>query len=98
MFGKAAARLCGAASLLLGWRPDEFWNCTPAELALAMNPVEPLPEAPDRKTIEALRQRFPDEGTASPRPFRPAFASASRSLDRDETRAGVGTCKTAGRS
>ena len=32
-FGEIAGRLAGHAGLLLGWRPDEFWNTTPAELA-----------------------------------------------------------------
>lgn len=59
-FGEAAARLSGAASVLLGWRPEDFWNCTPMELALAMNAAPPV-ESPDAKTIEALRLRFPDE-------------------------------------
>jgi uncharacterized phage protein (TIGR02216 family) len=58
-FGAAAARLSTAASLLLGWRPDEFWNATPAELALAISPADG-PEGPDLNTIEALRKRFPD--------------------------------------
>ena len=61
LFGDAAARLSGAASLLLGWRPEEFWNATPAELALAMSFAGIAPEAPDKDAIEALRQRFPDE-------------------------------------
>ena len=59
-FGEAAARLSSAASLLLGWPPDEFWNATPAELGLAMT-FRDAAEAPDAKTIEALRRRFPDE-------------------------------------
>ena len=29
----AARRLAGAAAQLLGWRPDDFWDATPAELA-----------------------------------------------------------------
>jgi hypothetical protein len=60
-FGDAAARLGSAASLLLGWRPDEFWNSTLAELALAMTFGEAVGGVPDAKTIEALRQRFPDK-------------------------------------
>ena len=59
-FGEAATRLCSAASLLLGWRPNEFWNATPAELAAAMTFGESA-DAPDLQTIEALRLRFPDE-------------------------------------
>ena len=29
----AAARLAGLAGAVLGWRPGEFWDATPAELA-----------------------------------------------------------------
>lgn len=60
LFGEAAARLCNAASLLLGWRPDDFWNATPGELALSLE-APCGAECPDRATIDALRQRFPDE-------------------------------------
>jgi uncharacterized phage protein (TIGR02216 family) len=60
MFGDAAARLCAAASFLLGWRPDEFWSATPAELALALRPPAGS-DPPDGRTIEALRARFPDD-------------------------------------
>ena len=60
-FGAAAARLYSAAAALLGWRPDEFWNATPAELALALHsPTDPA-DAPDPVVIEGLRQRFPDQ-------------------------------------
>jgi len=59
-FGEAAARMSSIASQLLGWRPGEFWNCTPMELALAIN-VAPTVDAPDAKTIEELRRRFPDD-------------------------------------
>lgn len=59
-FGEAAARLSGAASLLLGWRPDEFWNSTPAELAHTLC-WEPSREPPDAEVIEALLRRFPDQ-------------------------------------
>ena len=46
--------------MLLGWRPDEFWNATPAELAMALQPAA-ASEAPDQAIIDELRQRFPDE-------------------------------------
>jgi hypothetical protein len=32
-FAAGAARLAGVTPRLLGWRPDDFWNATPAELA-----------------------------------------------------------------
>jgi hypothetical protein len=60
-FGEAAARLSGAASQLLGWRPDEFWKATPAELALALESPMQRIEGPDLATIAALKERFPDE-------------------------------------
>ena len=60
-FGDAAAQLCSAAAMLLGWRPDEFWNATPEELALALRAPEHAAEAPDRETIDELRRRFPDD-------------------------------------
>lgn len=33
-FAAAAARLAGQAGVLFGWRPDEFWAATPAELGV----------------------------------------------------------------
>lgn len=60
-FGAAAERLCGAASMLLGWRPAEFWAATPAEVETALRLVVTPGEAPDARTIEELRRQFPDE-------------------------------------
>jgi uncharacterized phage protein (TIGR02216 family) len=59
-FGEAAARLCSFASRLLGWRPDEFWDATPAELALVLSVSGASCDGLDAETIDALRQRFPD--------------------------------------
>lgn len=61
LFGEAAARLCNATHILLGWRPNEFWDSTPAELALAVHAPSAAGAAPDKSVIEALRHRFPDE-------------------------------------
>ena len=58
-FGEAAARLYGAAATLLAWRPDEFWNATPAELGLALQ--APPADGPDCETVDLLLRRFPDE-------------------------------------
>ena len=60
-FGEAAAAMCGAASAVLGWRPSEFWDATPAELLLAMAVPALDAEPPDQATIHELRMRFPDE-------------------------------------
>ena len=61
LFGEAAARLCNATAVLLGWRPDEFWSATPAELCLALQAPGAGPDGPDLATIDALRRRFPDQ-------------------------------------
>jgi hypothetical protein len=60
MFGEGATRLCGAAAILLGWRPGEFWDATPAELAMALNINGQAMEGPNLATIEELKRRFPD--------------------------------------
>jgi hypothetical protein len=59
-FGEAAARLCNAAAVILAWRPREFWDATPAELAVALQ-MPDTTDGPDPATISALKQRFPDE-------------------------------------
>lgn len=59
-FGNAAVSLGHVAAALLGWRPNDFWEATPAELAACLNlsgeDVGPV----NSDTIEQLRQRFPD--------------------------------------
>lgn len=45
-FAAAAGQLAGLAGRFLGWRPDEFWNATPAELAAILLPPEGLAENP----------------------------------------------------
>lgn len=39
LLAQAVPVLAHAASRTLGWRPDEFWTATPAELVMAL--VEP---------------------------------------------------------
>jgi uncharacterized phage protein (TIGR02216 family) len=59
-FGAGAARLAGAAATLLGWRPNEFWESTPAELAAALGGGDAA-DGPDRQAVAELMRRFPDE-------------------------------------
>lgn len=59
-FGDAATRLSAFASQLLGWRPGEFWDATPAELLTCLRLQIPSAEAPDAATIGELKRRFPD--------------------------------------
>ena len=58
-FGAAAAQAWQAAALGLGWRPDDFWGATPAELAGALAVPEAI-DPPSIDRIDALRARFPD--------------------------------------
>ncbi|MEZ5709002.1 MAG: phage tail assembly chaperone [Blastomonas sp.] len=59
-----AGRLAGIAGLMLGWRPDEFWRATPAELAAILMAAAGNPDGslsgPDRATIDRLMEIFPD--------------------------------------
>ena len=59
-FGESAAILAGMAARLLGWRPGEFWEATPAELASALQADEVV--AIENDELSALLARFPDDG------------------------------------
>jgi uncharacterized phage protein (TIGR02216 family) len=60
-FGERATELAGFASSLLGWRPAEFWNATPAEFATALGLDGQHGEQMDRTAMDRLRFRFPDD-------------------------------------
>jgi uncharacterized phage protein (TIGR02216 family) len=61
MFVVSAAKLCGQSAVLLGWRPDEFWAATPAELECVLAAMQPQIEAPlDCGDIQKLMEQFPD--------------------------------------
>jgi uncharacterized phage protein (TIGR02216 family) len=63
VFRDAAGKLAGLAGALLGWRPDEFWNATPAELAavlLALSWPGGEPGPATRDDLARLMERFPD--------------------------------------
>lgn len=57
-FGATAARLCGQAALLLGWRPHEFWAATPEELGCVLAAHAPAAgEGVDRRTLDTMMER-----------------------------------------
>jgi Phage tail assembly chaperone protein, TAC len=61
MFTTGAARLAGVATLLLGWRPDDFWHATPAELATILAAMAPPADTVgDNALITRLQEAFPD--------------------------------------
>lgn len=60
MFAATAARLAGLSGALLGWRPDEFWRATPAELEAILAALAPSPDAADPALLARLKEQFPD--------------------------------------
>jgi len=60
-FSESAGRLAGLAGALLGWRPEEFWRATPAELGAVLEAMVGNPDkSAGRSDLERLMQRFPD--------------------------------------
>ena len=60
-FADAAAELAGLAGALLGWRADEYWTATPAELAGVLRALAgPAPEGVSSGELARLMERFPD--------------------------------------
>ena len=61
-FAACAARLSGLASVVLGWRPAEFWAATPEELALVLAAL--MPDAGDQPVtavaLSQLQEQYPD--------------------------------------
>jgi uncharacterized phage protein (TIGR02216 family) len=61
LFSEAARRLAGLAGALLGWRPDEFWRATPAELGAVLEAMARPEAAPaSSNDLARLMERFPD--------------------------------------
>ncbi len=60
-FGESAARLAGLAGALLGWRPEEFWRATPAELGAVLGAMAGATETgASRVDLDKLMEKFPD--------------------------------------
>lgn len=53
-FGAGAVRLNALAARVLGWRPGEFWQATPAELAACLVDPSAPPAAMDRAQLNRL--------------------------------------------
>jgi uncharacterized phage protein (TIGR02216 family) len=61
MFAEAALRAAHMAAAALGWRPDEFWAATPAELVTALGLDAAPADAPvDGGILAGLMERYPD--------------------------------------
>ena len=60
-FSAKVLTLSGQSALLLGWRPDDFWNATPAELATVLQAFRHSIEAgADGDVLKTLMELFPD--------------------------------------
>jgi len=60
-FSEAAGRLAGLAGALLGWRPEEFWRATPAELGAVLEAMLGPGEArASQGDLTRLMEQFPD--------------------------------------
>ena len=60
--GPAAIVLAGVLARVAGWRPDEFWAATPADVrAVLAGWAEAEADADfDGATLAAMMERFPD--------------------------------------
>lgn len=60
-FGEGAARLAGLAGATLGWRADQFWRATPAELAAVLTALAPPQDRGlAQGDLQKLMEQFPD--------------------------------------
>lgn len=56
-FASAALALCPLAARMLGWRPQHFWDATPAELAAALGLLTAgAADGLDRAMLEKLME------------------------------------------
>ena len=62
LFASRAARLAGAAGVMFGWAPADFWAATPAELGALVDALrgDAGAEAIDGATLARLKEQFPD--------------------------------------
>ncbi|HUG46428.1 MAG TPA: phage tail assembly chaperone [Sphingomicrobium sp.] len=60
-FGESALELSEYAAALLGWRPGDFWDSTPAELATAVGMDRNPPAQMGRAELEQLLSQLPDD-------------------------------------
>jgi hypothetical protein len=60
VFSDSAGRLAGLAGALLGWRPDDYWAATPAELHAVLAAMTGTAPAGSAQDLARLREMFPD--------------------------------------
>lgn len=61
-FSATSRKLAGLSARSLGWTPETFWNATPSELGLALQPEDDTAhEPPPRELIAAMIERDRNE-------------------------------------
>ena len=61
--GLAALALAGVTARVLGWRPDDFWTATPADVAAVLGGwCEEADAGVDGAALAAMMERLPDDG------------------------------------
>ncbi|WP_390584104.1 phage tail assembly chaperone [Erythrobacter sp. MTPC3] len=62
-FASDARAWCGIAARVLGWKPADFWQATPAELVMSLgDPAgSAATSAPSRELIQSLMERDANE-------------------------------------
>lgn len=61
-FGPVAAALAGMMARALGWRPDDFWNVTPADVAAVLAAWrDEGAGGVDRTDLAAMMEQCPDD-------------------------------------
>ena len=60
-FGASALRLLGLMARVAGWRPDAFWDATPADVAAVLAAWRcDEAEGVERAGLAAMMEQFPD--------------------------------------
>lgn len=64
-FGAAAISMMAVMARLFGWRPDEFWNATPEEVAGLLLSMTAVGDAQPvggmaRAQLQQMMEAFPD--------------------------------------
>lgn len=58
---ESAAQLCAQCVWALGWRPHEFWDATPSELASIFSVgATSVATPPDSAALHKLMELYPD--------------------------------------
>ncbi|MBA4161949.1 MAG: phage tail assembly chaperone [Novosphingobium sp.] len=65
-FGPGAVRLAGLAARALGWRPEDFWGATPAELVSILVPDVQLGQPMARDDLNRMMERDNDRSGRYP--------------------------------